>query len=188
MAVSISAALLLGACGGSTTPVATGAPTATSQPTVPATPGASSTPTVAPTTSASDLPAADPCRLLTAAEAEAALGKPVADPVRLEFDGPTGPGTDCHYDSVDQSSGPASIHVGYFGEGIPRADWEAAQRADGLEEVSGAGEIAFFDEDDATLEVYDAGRWIQLQMINSERFDETLAILVDVAGNALERI
>jgi len=127
--------------------------------------------------------------LLTAEEAEAALGRAVAAPVKTEIpDSQYGPGFDCAYGAVDQSGGSASVHVALLGDQFPRDEWEQGQRAvEGIEEVAGVGELAFFDGD-TNMDVFDQGRWIQVQMIRSTRFDELLALLSDMASNAVERI
>lgn len=131
----------------------------------------------------------DPCRLLTAAEAEAALGRAVGAPVKREFPGSSGTGFDCAYNSVNQDAGPASVHAGLLGNTVPRSEWEQAERQQAdLQEVAGVGELAFFDKYHQTIDVFDHGRWVQVQMINSTRFSELLALLTDMARNAVERI
>lgn len=177
LAASIGvAALILAGCGGGSDDAAESPSTAASEP------DTSSRSTVA-----SDV-SGDPCRLLTAAEAEAALGLAVASPVKMEIpDTQYGSGFDCSYPAVDQTGGATSVHVGLLGDGFPRDLWEQGQRAEGLEEVSGVGELAFFDGDNK-IDVFDQGRWIQVQMINSKRFDELLPLLSDLARNAVERV
>ena len=72
---------------------------------------------------------------------------------------------------------------------IPRDEWEQAEREEpDLQEVAGVGELAFFDESNETIEVFDQGRWVSVQMINSTRPSELLALLTDMARNALERL
>jgi hypothetical protein len=132
----------------------------------------------------------DPCRMLTAEEAEAALGRAVREPVtRIIPESPqTGAGFDCAYSSATEESGPASVHVALLGDRVPRDAWEQAERSEGLEEISGVGELAFFDSSQDELMVFDAGRWVQVQMINSTRPAELVALLSTIATNALERI
>ncbi len=186
LAASIGVAtLILAGCGG-------GSDDETKSPSTAADPDTSSSSTgdSATETTAADAPDAsgDPCRLLTAEEAEAALGRAVAPPVKTEIpDTQYGSGFDCAYGAVDQSGGSASVHVGLLGDQFPRDEWEQAERAEGYEEVAGVGELAFFDGD-SKLDVFDDGRWIQVQMIGSTRFDELLPLLSDLARNAVERI
>ncbi len=187
LAASIAVAtLILAGCGGGSDDATESPSTAASEPDT----TSSSTADSATETTAADAPDAsgDPCRLLTAEEAEAALGRAVAPPVKTEIpDTQYGSGFDCAYGAVDQSGGSASVHVGLLGDQFPRDEWEQAERAEGYEEVAGVGELAFFDGD-SKLDVFDDGRWIQVQMIGSTRFDEQLALLMDIARNALERI
>jgi hypothetical protein len=131
----------------------------------------------------------DPCRLISAAEAEAALGMPVNEAVTTGFDSPTyGHGSDCSYSSVDQSAGPTTVHVGVLGDNFPRELWEQEERAqDGAQEVPGLGDIAFFDENNETIDAFVGGRWVQAQMINTNE-SELLADLTEIVRTAIERI
>lgn len=132
----------------------------------------------------------DPCRLLTSTEAEAALGRAVRTPVSREIESPqTGNGFDCAYSALVEDAGPASVHAALLGDKVPRDGWEQAEREQAdLVEVEGVGELAFFDEYSSAIDVFDHGRWVQVQMINSTRFSELLALLTDMARNAIERI
>lgn len=195
-------AFLLSACsaGPAAPTTGVGATPPGSGPTVPPAPTspAVTIPTLAPgTTSPSEaaVPSSpanpgDPCRLLTSAEAEAALGRAVGPPVTLSLSDPAlGNGFDCAYNSVNQEAGPASVHVGVLGDNVPRDGWEQAERAEtDLEEVFGVGELAFFDRHNQSIDAFDQGRWIQVQMINSTRFAELLVLLTDIARNAIARI
>ena len=128
--------------------------------------------------------------MLTSAEAEAALGRPVFLPPRTEeLDLGFGDGFNCAYNSANQDAGPASVSVSLLGDQIPRDEWEQAEQEEpDLQEVAGVGELAFFDERGGTIEVFDQGRWVSVQMINSTRHSELLALLTDMARNALERL
>ena len=90
---------------------------------------------------------------------------------------------------MNQEAGPASIQVGVLGDNVPRDGWEQQARAQAdLQEVFGVGELAFFDSESQSLDAFDQGRWIQVQMINSTRFAELLVLLTDIARNAIARI
>lgn len=132
----------------------------------------------------------DPCRLLTAAEAEAALGRAVRTPVTMTIpESPqTGAGFDCSYSSAKEDAGPASVHVALLGDRVPRNDWEQAERSEGLEEVKDVGELAFYDDGQTELMVFDHGRWLQVQLINTTHYGEEIALMSAIARNALERI
>lgn len=196
IALAATFAIAIVGCGASpSTPQSSSAPAA---PSSTAATSSVALPTLAPgTTSPSQvaLPSsatnsADPCRLLTSAEAEAALGRTVGPPViRTLSNTGLGNGFDCAYNSVNQEAGPASVHVGILGDAVPRDGWEQAERADAdLQEVPGVGELAFFDEHNQSLDAFDQGRWIQVQMINTTRFSELLALLTEIARNAIARI
>jgi hypothetical protein len=130
----------------------------------------------------------DPCRLLTSAEAQAVLGQSVREPVIVERDLQTGAMFDCAYNSVDQSAGPASVHAGVLGDTFNRGQWEQAEQADGLEPVSGIGGLAFYDSGSEKLDVFDNGRWIQIQIINPKNSADILTLLTNVARDALTRV
>lgn len=153
----------------------------------PPTSTASSAATAAPVSTAR-ADGGDPCRLLTAGEAEALLGAPVGPPTPLSIDaGATGVVIDCSYSTLDQSSGPTTVHVGILASEIPRDAWEQAERADGGVEVSGVGELAFFDSYNEEMNAFDHGRWIQAQMINTD--ESTLETdLSQVVNTAIGRI
>jgi hypothetical protein len=133
--------------------------------------------------------AQDPCRLISAAEAEAALGMPVQEAVKTGFDSQTyGHGSDCSYSGVDQAAGPTTVHVGVLGEGFPRELWEQSERVqEGLVEVPGLGDIAFFDENKSSIDAFVDGRWVQAQMINTNEA-ELLADLTEIVSRAIERL
>jgi hypothetical protein len=191
LAASIAALVLLTmvGCGGdgkdnaeATTPATTGAIEAST---------ATTNPTSSDTAPSDASAGGDPCRLLTSTEAENALGRAVGAPVSLVLglSPQTGNGYDCAYHSVNQDAGPASVHAGLLGDQVPRDAWEQAERAQpDLQEVTDLGELAFFDENKQSIDVFDQGRWVQVQMINSTRHSELLTLLTDLARNALERI
>ncbi len=160
------------------TPESTSAPSSAPQPTSPT-----------PSTSVGGGGSQDPCRLISPAEAEAALGMPVQEAVVTEFDSQTyGHGSDCSYSTVDQAAGPTTVHVGVLGEGFPRDLWEQSERAEsGMQEVEGLGDIAFFDETNGKIDAYVGGRWVQAQMINTNE-SELLADLTEIVRTAIERI
>lgn len=147
-------------------------------------PAASDTSTTTPGSVAAGADSDDPCRLLTADEAAAALGREVAPPRILEF----GPGlVVCDYYSATEEAGPASVHAAVLSKDIPKDMWEQAQLADGFEAVPGVGELAFFDGD-TTLEVYANGTWVSVQMINSTQTSDLLAIFIQIGRNAVDRL
>jgi len=163
-----------------TVPAATGA--ATTEPAATA-PAASDAGPTTDGSAAAGAGSADPCRLLTADEAAAALGREVEKRV-IEL----GQGLAlCDYYDPNEDAGPASVHATVLSDDIPKDLWEQSQIADGLQPVPGVGELAFFD-DDTHLEVYANGTWIQVQMINSTRFSEVLAILSEIGRNAVDRL
>jgi hypothetical protein len=53
-----------------------------------------------------------------------------------------GNGFDCSY----SDAGSSSVHAALLGDKVPRAEWEQTERQEDLQEVSGVGELAFFDE------------------------------------------
>lgn len=129
----------------------------------------------------------DPCRLLTSAEAEAILGSPVGEgqPTEQEI----APGQTIYDCAYHVPGGLArSVHVGVLGDAFPKDQWEQGIREDGVIEVDGVGELAFFNENDYKIDVFDDGRWIQAQIIDSPRFAELEEMLIEVVRNALERI
>ena len=165
----------------------TAPPTVTPEPETPATQTAA---TSAATTVS--LPASgdggDPCRLLTAAEAEAVLGEPVGAGLPRSFDiPPTGVGIDCSYSTVDQTAGPTTVHVGILASDVPRDQWEQAERAEGGVEISGVGELAFFDKNNEEINAFDHGHWIQAQLINTDEATQ-LADLSQIVITAIGRI
>ena len=163
-----------------TVPAATGAATTEPAATAPAASDAGPTTDGSAATGAGS---ADPCRLLTADEAAAALGREVESRV-IE----AGQGLAlCDYYDAKGDAGPASVHAAVLSDDIPKDLWEQAQIADGLQAVPGVGELAFFDGD-TTLEVYANGTWISVQMINSMRFSEVLAIMSEIGRNAVDRL
>jgi hypothetical protein len=190
VAFGVAVMILLAACASPSAPSSPGAAT-----TVPSSAGVpSSAAATAPATEiAGASPATnpgDPCRLLTAAEAEAALGRAVRPPVTTDISSADlGTGFDCAYNSVNQDAGPASVHAALLSDRVPRATWEQAARQEtGLEEVTGVGELAFFDKYGQKIDAFDHGRWVQVQMINSTRPSELLALLSEMARNAIARI
>jgi len=185
--IAVAAVVVLGACGGGVTTKGAAAPEAAGDGSTSNSTEDSTTETAAADTS--DV-SGDPCRLLTAEEAKAALGVAVAPAVKTEHpDSGYGPGADCRYHSVDEPAGPASVHVGILGDEYPRALWEQAQQAEGFAAVSGVGELAYFDGDNK-LEVFDQGRWIQVQMVNPQlnEIDQLVPLLSDMARNAVQRV
>lgn len=189
----------LGASSGGSSEIAVEAPsTATAPDTANSSTADSSAETTGPETiitapdttdAASPNSSGDPCRWLTAEEAEAALGVVVRPPVRTEIpDSAYGPGADCAYNSVDEPAGPASVHVAILGTRFPRDLWDQAQRAEGFAPVAGVGELAYFDGN-SKLEVFDQGRWIQVQIVNPQVMagDGLIPLLSDLARNAIER-
>lgn len=89
---------------------------------------------------------------------------------------------------LHEEAGPASIHAAVLSEDIPKDLWRQAQVADGLQSVDGVGELAYFDGD-THLEIYAAGTWIQIEMINSARPPAELeSILTEVGRNAVSRL
>ena len=127
--------------------------------------------------------------MLSAAEAEAALGMPVQEPVTRGFGSQVyGHGSDCSYSTVNQDAGPTSVHVGVLGEGFRRDQWEQAEQAQaGLQEVPGLGDLAFFDESNETIDAFVGARWVQAQMMNTNE-SELLAGLTEIVRRAIERI
>jgi hypothetical protein len=146
--------------------------------------------TTSPTTATATKSSGDPCRLLTSDEAQAALGRAVGVPTKLNRPGQQyGTMSDCAYNATDQSAGPASVHVGILGESFPKDQWEQSEKAQsGYEPVAGVGELAFYSSNDNKIDVFDHGRWIQAQLINSKRASEQKALLTDIARNALKRV
>lgn len=144
---------------------------------------------VASSSSAAAGDAEDPCRLITAAEAEAALGAPVRPAVTTAFDSQTyGHGSDCSYSTVDQSAGPTTVHIGVLGENFPRDLWEQQARAEAdIQEVPGLGDLAFFDENNEKIDAFVGGRWVQAQLINTNE-SELLADLTEIVRIGIDRL
>ena len=101
-----------------------------------------------------------------------------------------GNGFNCAYHAVNEDViGASSVHAGVLGDHVPRDEWEQAERAEtDLQEVAGVGELAFFDEHNQKIDAFDHGRLVTVQMINSTRFSESLALLTEIARNAIARI
>jgi hypothetical protein len=127
----------------------------------------------------------DPCRMLTAAEAQSVLGEAVLAPVTHDLSDPvSGHGFACSYSSANANRVSANL----LGDKVPRAEWEQAERQEDLQEVAGVGELAFFDGHNEEIVVFDHGRAIQVGLANGTTGSELLAILTGLARKALERI
>lgn len=121
--------------------------------------------------------AGDPCGLVTSAEAEEIIGHPVGEGHAREMEDVSF----CEY-------GDGSFRIGLLGDGIPKDEWEAAEREqDGLEEVSGLGELAFFDPHNQVLDVFADGLWIQGGLDAGSGVD-IKPMLTEVLRIALERV
>ena len=149
---------------------------------------ANSTPASAEPDGADDVDDGDPCRLITPAEAEVVLGTPVMTGEASSSDTPGyGEGFSCSYSAVDQSSGPTTARVSVLGSGFPPAEWEQAQRSDGMTAVEGVGDVAFVDEYNGSMDVLVDGSWLQAQLIN---VDEATLVseLTEICARAIERL
>ncbi|MEO6125100.1 MAG: hypothetical protein ABIR32_15460 [Ilumatobacteraceae bacterium] len=123
--------------------------------------------------------------MLTSSEAELVLDTPVAAGVATSSDTPGyGSGFSCSYSAVDQSSGPTTARVSVLGSGFPGAEWEQAERADGMTEVEGIGDVAFVDEGNGSMDVLVNGIWLQAQLINVD--EATLvSALTEICAQAI---
>ena len=179
-------AAALVACGGSSGSDTTSATTAAASAGVTTTARAAtgSTPTVAAGTAGGDL-----CRLVTAGEAEAALGRPVGPgkPTKGAAS-PTGEVGACLYRATNDTGVIAQtiVNVGAFGTKVPRDVFLQQVGADAptAVKVGGLGQDAF--NIDGVVAVFDNGKAITVQiMVDGKPAPQGTS--VDLARKALSR-
>lgn len=181
-------ALGLVACGGSSKTATTAATTATT------TAASGGVTTIAAATSATSTAATgtaggDLCRLVTAAEAQAILGRPVgAGKVTKGAASPTGEVGSCVYRATNDTGVIAKtiVNVAGFGTKVPRDAFFQQIGADAptATKISGLGQDAF--NVDGVVAVFDSGRAITVQiMVDGKPAPQ--ATSVDLARKVLTR-
>lgn len=163
------------------------------------TPGGSSAttsrPTGANTTSSVTTPASSPasgpvdaCRLITSAEARAALGKPVRA-AKTKALGPNGEGATCTYESTDFADGTANgvaLTITLFPHsGMSKSEYDDAWRTNKHKAVAGLGESAWFLG--GLLNIYDHGTTLGVSIV-SLKTEATLDKVEPIAKLALGRV
>lgn len=191
-AVAVGMALVLAACGGSSS---AGRNTAPSSPATTA--GSGATPASSSTDPASvqsggksdSQPAGayDFCRLVSRAEAEAILGKPSKDPKHTSSKTPLGPVGSCAYLSTDFTLKSQSIvNIVYLGNKISRAQYDQETsdlRAQG-KPVAGLGEAAIFIP--GLIAVFDHGVGLTVQIVKGS-VPADRELLTELAHKTLDR-
>jgi hypothetical protein len=163
------------------------------------TPGGSSAttsgPTGANTTSSVTTPApteangpVDACKLITSAEAQAALGKPVRA-AKTKALGPNGEGATCTYESTDFADGTANgvaLTITLFPHSaMSKSEYDDVWRTNKNKAVAGLGESAWFLG--GLLNIYDHGATLGVSIV-SLKTEARLDKLEPVAKLALGRV
>ncbi|HEY8621940.1 MAG TPA: hypothetical protein VIM01_17900 [Dermatophilaceae bacterium] len=188
----VSAALLVALVGcGSTTGGSTtgGGTTGDSSASSPGPTSAGTTGSVAPPAPTQASGPVDVCKLVTSADAQAALGKPVR-PAKTKSLGPTGKeGASCTYESTDFANGTANgvaLAVTFFPHSaMSKSQYDDTWRANGGKAVAGLGESAWLFA--GILNIYDHGATLGVGIV-SLKTEATLDKLEPVAKLALGRV
>lgn len=159
-ALVVVIAVAVAACGGSGTPSlssATGTATIA--------PGTAPSANTTSATSQAGTGTADPCALVTAAEAQAAMGVPVATTAGLPLS--AGNGSDCAYESADANRN--SLSVGVAAEDKDGFDAEFGAGSPGSAPVTGVGSDAYFSVsgNTGTLAVWQNGSALEIQITDA---------------------
>jgi hypothetical protein len=130
----------------------------------------------------------DACRLITSAEARAALGKPVRA-AKTKALGPNGEGATCTYESTDFADGTANgvaLTITLFPHtAMSKSEYDDAWRTNKNKAVAGLGESAWFLG--GLLNIYDHGTTLGVSIV-SLKTEATLAKVEPVARLALGRV
>jgi len=130
---------------------------------------------------------ADACKLVSAAEAQAALGKPVR-PAKAKA-GATGRSANCTYESTDFANGTAAglaLVITYFPHSsMTKTQFDANYGGNGSRAVTGLGDSAWYLG--GMLNVYAQGANLSVTIV-SLNAEATVAQLEPVARRALARI
>lgn len=132
----------------------------------------------------------DACKLVTPAEAQAALGKPVR-PAKARLVGPAdGQGATCTYESTDFANGTAAgkaLTITVFPRvSIKKSDWDKTWRDDNaFGAVPGLGDSAWFKGGLLNVWAHEATLSVAIVSLQTEA---TVGQLVPIARLALPRI
>lgn len=131
----------------------------------------------------------DVCKLVTSADAQAALGKPVR-PAKAKSLGPTGKeGASCTYESTDFANGTANgvaLTVTFFPRSaMSKSQYDDTWRTNGGKAVAGLGESAWLFA--GILNIYDHGATLGVGIV-SLKTEATLDKLEPIAKLALGRV
>ena len=122
----------------------------------------------------------DPCRLLSAADVTAVLGKTVVGIAVTAKASTIGTTAACMW---------GDLGIAILGDKVPRAGWEKAERDQlGLVEVRSVGELAFYDKEHDVLDVFDRGIWLQVRGVKRDGPKSLIESYSAVALKALKRI
>jgi len=132
---------------------------------------------------------ADACTLVTPAEAQAALGKPVR-PAKAKAVGPAGQqGASCTYESTDfangTSAGLALVFTVFSHSSMSQSQFDVVYSGNGSKAVPGLGDSAWFRG--GMLNVYDNGANLSVAIVSLST-EATVNQLTPVARLALQRI
>ena len=170
----VATALALTACG-SDLPASTSAPS---------TSGPSSSPAASQTAGGFDF-----CRLVTLAEAQAAVGRPVKVGLSSSEKTVLGPGGGCVYASIDfTQQSQTLVNIGFYGNKISRSqfDQEVTSKVGAAgKPVSGLGEAAVYIP--GVVAMFDHGSALQVQIVKDNIPSTDIALLTRLARKALER-
>lgn len=131
----------------------------------------------------------DACRLVTPAEAQSALGKPVR-PAKTRLIGPAGAqGATCTSETTDFANGTAAgkaLTVTFFPSvSITRSDWDKTWADNTFQAVPGLGDSAWFKG--GLLNVWSGGATLAISIV-SLQVEATVGQLTPIARHALSRM
>jgi hypothetical protein len=131
---------------------------------------------------------ADACKLVTPAEAQAALGKPVR-PSKAKQLGPSGQGANCTYETTDFADGTAAglaLTITLFAHtSMTKAQFDTTYSGNKFTAVPGLGGSAWYRG--GILNVYDHGASLGVSIV-SLNAEATVAQLEPLTRLALTRI
>jgi hypothetical protein len=175
-------ACALTACGSSSKSESNGAPPSRAATSV--TPGAAGSSATVPATTSASGPG-DACRLITPAEAQTALGKPVKAAKARTL----GSGANCTYESTDFANGTAAglaLTITFFPRSsMSKAQFDKTYGSNGSRAVPGLGDGSWYLG--GMLNIYDHGANLSIAIV-SLRAEATVDQLTPVARLAIQRI
>ena len=131
----------------------------------------------------------DFCQLVTSAEAQAAVGRPVKVGISTSEITVLGPGGGCVYASINFTKKLQTIvNVGFYGNRIVRSqfDQEVTSKVGAAgKPVSGLGETAIYIP--GVVAVFDRGTALQIQIVKDNVPSTDIALMTKLARKALER-